>query len=129
MRTILLTVVVVISGLYFITSDSKAEDVDIAVKFIELAQREGNAVLVVEIQNTGSRTVTSLTVGCWTEERSKVEGEAVSGSRYMAFNTGGVAWSGELKPGQTTTASGVIAGMPADMVPMFSDQLFACSAS
>ncbi len=129
MRAMLLIVVVVVSGFILIASDTQADDVDVTVKFVELVQQEGNAVLVVKIRNAGSTTVTSLTYGCWTEDRSKVEGESVSGSRYMAFNTGGIDWTGELPPGQATTASGVIAGMPADMVPMFSDQSFACGTS
>ncbi|MGB5166466.1 MAG: hypothetical protein WBN09_06545 [Woeseiaceae bacterium] len=129
MRSIILVAVLVVSGLCFVASDSKADDASVTVKFVEFVVQDGNAVLVVEIRNVGSTTQTSLTYGCWTEESSKIEGESGGGSRYMAFNTGGVNWTGELKPGQVTTARAVVAGMPADMVPMFSDQQFACGIS
>lgn len=129
MRILLSAVFIAISGLFLVASETIAGDVDAAVTFVELVSQDSNAVLVVEIRNHGSTTLTNLTYGCWTEERSSIEGESVAGSRYMAFNTGGLNWSGDLAPGQTTTARGVIAGMPADLVPMLSDQLFACGVS
>lgn len=96
------------------------------VTFVELKQEAGNAVLVVELTNVSSDTIGVLQYGCWTEDRSKIEGAGVSGSRFMAFNTGQISWSGELKPGETVVAEGVIDGMPGAMIAMFSEQSFVC---
>jgi hypothetical protein len=113
----------------WICGPALSDDAAISARFVELRNEDGNAILVVELTNSTSETMESLTFGCWTEDKSKIDSAEVTGSRFMAFNTGNVEWTGALKPGETTTASGIVSGMPGDMAARFSGQHFACSAS
>ena len=106
-----------------------ASDDPIVTKFVELRNVDGNAMLIIYATNTTAATITVSNFGCWTEDRSKIEGGDVNGSRFVAFNTGAVPWAGDIEAGKTVRMEGIVNGMPGDMTPMFKDQHFVCSAS
>lgn len=100
----------------------------VTAAFVELREQGADAELVVILHNRGAAAVTTVGYGCWTEERKSAAGGAVEGSRFMAFNTGTLTWSGELAAGAKLTVARVIEGMPGMMVPRLKDQQFQCKA-
>lgn len=101
----------------------------VAAAFVALREQGADAALVVTLHNRGTAAVTTVEYGCWTEERTSATGGAVEGSRFMAFNTGTLQWTGTLAAGEKLTVTQVIEGMPGMMAPRFKDQQFQCKAT
>ena len=102
---------------------------DVSVSFVELLDDSGKAILVVDVTNDTTETITELTFGCWSEEGGKIDNDEVRGSSLSAFNTGPVTWAGELAPNTTATIRGVVEGFPGAMVVVFSGQTFGCGVT